>query len=631
MNTICRIWIGILLMVALNFGAEWSEPILPLEQVKAGMTGTGLTVYSGTAVESFDFQVLGILENLYPRFDVILVRLQGEQAEKSGVASGMSGSPMYIDGRLIGALAMRFGQFMKEPIGAVMPIESMLQLLEYQELPRQRVGAGSGWLQPYLRTVLCGAETGFWAEVVQRLAGSAVTGSSAFQPIPVPLVFSGVQADVISEFHPLFQRLGFHVMAGGATARGNGTSSISLQPGSAVAQLFVDGDISISAIGTVTGVHDGRVLAFGHQIFNLGPIRLPLAHATILATMPSLMGSSKMALTSETVGSFCQDRLSGAVGTLGVYPELIPVELLVRHGDAPDQLFKFSMADDQALNNVTPFFLRIALYQALIAARLASEPVTTRFTAEFQLANGERLELEELYSTVQEIGMLETGSDVANASDLVAGVLGVILVNDFESPQIKHVKLRAESCPGEQLLHLKAVRQNRKEIAPGDTLCLWMTLQKRREKEEVLQQLIPIPERIDSDELQIIVSSGSALTRYEVQTTPQKFQPYDWDHLLSIVRNRRRNDRLYIQVRVKDSGLYLQGEELTALPLSILEIMDSPAETGIARKTANRVLCEYEIATDSQVHGAKQLQVRIERPTRASQSASEAKKTAIVY
>jgi hypothetical protein len=158
-----------------------------------------------------------------------------------------------------------------------------------------------------------------------------------------------------------------------------------------------------------------------------------------------------------------------------------------------------------------------------------------------------------------------------------------------------------------------------------------MTLQKRREKEEVLQQLIPIPERIDSDELQIIVSSGSALTRYEVQTTPQKFQPYDWDHLLSIVRNRRRNDRLYIQVRVKDSGLYLQGEELTALPLSILEIMDSPAETGIARKTANRVLCEYEIATDSQVHGAKQLQVRIERPTRASQSASEAKKTAIVY
>ncbi|MBN1542576.1 hypothetical protein JW992_10560 [candidate division KSB1 bacterium] len=632
MNRFRYLGISLILFFAVAGAAEWSEPILPLSEVEPGMSGHGLTVYSGTAIESFDFEVIDILENLYPRFDVILVRLLGDEADKSGIVSGMSGSPMYVEGRLIGALAMRFGQFMKEPIGAVMPIETMLQLLDYRSfsvdsVPRERQ---SGWMQPYLHTVLCGAEPDFWSQVVRQSPLSKPASTAALQPIPLPLVFSGVQSEVVGSFQPLFQQLGFVAMAGG-TARATFDPEPPFQPGSAVAQLFVDGDVGISAVGTVTGVHENLLLAFGHQVFNLGPVRVPLAHARILATLPSLMGSSKMASTTAIAGVFSQDRLPGALGELDLLPRMIPVDLSMRHAGMAEKRYSFRMADDQALNNLTPLFLHIALFQAMVAARLASEPVTTRFTADFELENGMRLQLEDLFSTVQEFGMLETGSDVANASNLVASVLGVLMVNEFQTPAIKRVQLSAESSPGEQILRLKSVRQNRKTLTPGDTLSIWMTLQERRGRQIELHKAIPVPERIEADELRIIIGSGPALTRYEIQSSPQKFQPYDFDHLISLVRGRRRNDRLYVQVRVKDSGLYMRGEEMTALPPSILEIMDSQDQLAGQKKTADRVLAEYEIARQAQIRGARQLRVRIEQPGKAAQPLQNDKNNAIRF
>lgn len=616
---------GIIVILALAANAfpampfDVGAPILPLSEIRPGMKGIGKTVFIGHNIEDFGVEVIDKIENFYPQLDVILVRMTGEQAERAGIVSGMSGSPVYINDKLVGALAMRFGDFMKEPIGGIMPIEYMIQAAERENVRHLEVQqAFSSLLPKYIESAMCQVEDHFWSDLVTTSMHQPFKSTVAYlETIASPLVFSGFRANLIAQYQHIFTSFGFVPVTGGGTL-GTADSHERLLPGSAVAQVFIAGDLGIEATGTVTAVAGDKVLAFGHHIFNLGPIDLPLAGAKILTTLPSLMGSTKMAASTQVIGSFRQDRLSGVVGDLSIPPKMTPVRVTIASPADGAREFNFQVALNKPINNLIPFYLRIALIQALTSARLTGGMNSMNLNGTIELGNGKLVEFKDFFSSQQQLGFLATGSDAVAASDLVTGYMGALLINDFESPDIRRIDLNTTVQPGEKTAKIKTVSQDRFIAEPGEMITLNAILEDRNGKNQTITTNFRIPKLLDANQLTIFISSAGALTRYEMQANVQKFIPTNFEHLLEILKNRRQNNKLYFQVRVQDQGMLLSGQELQNLPPSVFKVMDSRLQSGATLRVAERILFEKAVATEYVITGAKRLTVRIDKPPKAA-------------
>lgn len=586
---------------------------MPVADIQPGMTGTGRTVFYGDEIEEFGVQVIDVMRNFYPKLDVILVRLSGATAEKAGIVSGMSGSPVYIDGKLVGALAYSFGQFMKEPIGGIMPIESMLQI-EEQEKVRGRV-RHSPQSQAFLEAVLAGADEAFWKNILNQPVARPSTAN--LTTITSPLVFSGFQPEVVGLYESYFTSQGFSpVLAGGA--RSAEDAEVLLRPGSAVSVVFLTGDLSIEATGTVTAVKDDKILAFGHQLFNFGPISLPMAGAKIYATLPSMMESSKMASAMDVVGTFLQDRLAGAFGDLSIQPSLIPVHLETESPFQTKTEFHFKVANDPAFNNLLPFYMRTALIQAAYTARLAGEQNTSHLTGAIHLSDGRSIQLDDLFTSRQTFGFLASGADFVSAMDLVTTVLGTVMIHDFNGPDVASIDIKLKTVPGRKYAMIESVWQDKTTVKPGEGVTLAIEVRDSEEKVRKITRVFQIPANVAAGRVTILVSSGSALSKYEVQVSRNKFVPQDFDHLLKIVSERRKTQNLYIQVRALDDGLIVNGQELNDVPPSVMNVMNTRSSGGVMSRQRDRVLYEEAVPMNDVITGAKQLSLSIESPPKAS-------------
>jgi hypothetical protein len=600
----------ILLFLAVPLCAdEWNLDVLPLSQVKAGMTGVGKTVFSGDRIEEFGVEVLDIVRNFYPQMDVILVRLSGPQVEHSGVVAGMSGSPVYINGKLMGALALRFGEFPKDPIGGVMPIEAMLQVANKDrnyELER-------GSLQfsgQFLHNALCGAGADFWPGMVARWQAQSVIAPNRIES---PLVFAGFSESLLSEVTPWVRSLGFQAVSGGSPTGADFKPGARLEPGAAVSQLFVGGDMAIDATGTVTAVQGNRVLAFGHHIFNLGPTRLPMASSRILTTLSSVMASSKMSSSLDIIGTLRQDRMAGVYGELGTPPPLIPVNISTESVTEGRRSFRLLLADDPVLNNLTPLFLRIAAFQCLVTSRLAASPSSVDLDGDVKLSDGTVVTFQDFFSSEQRLGFMGAGSEVADASDLIANVLGVLWVNDLNPPQVKEINVRAKLLAGERYARLRNVWQDRSEVRPGDSLQVHVILANHNGKEMMIRRRYQLPKNLTSRSVMVLIGSGSSLTMLDAQMNPEKYRPKEFADLLRILDHRRRNDRLYIQLRTSATGMIVAGEELSSLPPSVLRVMNHRSG-GEDRPIRDQILLEESQPMAMEISGLKRLMFRVIQP-----------------
>ena len=596
---------------------NWGVPIMEIKDVKAGMTGIGKTVFYGDKIEEFGVEVIDIVKNFYPKRDVILVRLTGQKAEYTGVVSGMSGSPVYIDGKLVGALAYRFGQFMKEPIGGVMPIGNMFEVASKENNRKLDEPVRTSLLPKYMDLTLANSDSDFWADLVSSFSYDIRQTTGVFSHIQSPLVFSGFNDRIMEQYSDIFASMGFVSVPGGGHSQVQELDSTEIKPGSAVAQVFIDGDYSIETTGTVTAVNNDMLLAFGHYVFNLGPINLPLARAHILATLPSMMGSNKMSISSNIIGTFRQDRMAGVYGDLSRKPAMIPIKLVQTSAADGQHEYNLSMASDPSLNNLMPFFLRIALIQSMTSARLAAGESTLLLNGKILMEDNRSLEFTDYFSSQKLLGFFMPGAEASGAGDLIAGIAGVLMVNDFNPPGIKKIDLSTKILPGERVAKIHTVRQDKTEIKPGESLRLNLRLKTTKGKELDFPRTFTIPERIDTDRLTIVVSSARSLTQYELRSNPDKFRPVNFDNLLSILEKRRKNNNVYIQIIARDNGMMIEGEEFTDLPPSVLTVMDSQRGDGANRRLRDRVIFEDIIPTEYVIQGAKQLHVRVIHPQKA--------------
>src|SRR4030081_2669947 len=301
-----------------------SPAIMPLDQIHEGMRGTALTVFQGTKPEAMDVEVLGVLRNINgAKGDIILVRLHGTKAEYTGVVAGMSGSPVYFDGKLAGALAFRIGEFSKEPIAGVTPIAEMLEINAMDRRPGSGTSNAETSVQTPTRTSGPGAEGSAIKDYVNYL-----------KPIEAPLVFSGFSQETMQRFGPQFARAGIVPVMGVGSVSGSKQPE-PLEPGSAISAILVRGDMDIAATCTVTYMDAQRLLACGHPLLQFGMVDLPMTKAEVLATLPSPLNAFKIVNATEPVGAFVQDRHTGILGEFGKQPEMIPVTLNI-HGGAAD-------------------------------------------------------------------------------------------------------------------------------------------------------------------------------------------------------------------------------------------------------------------------------------------------------
>ena len=601
-----------------SLASEWGAPTMPLEDIKAGMTGTARTVFYKDNIEEFGVEVIDVMHNFYPNLDIILVKLLGEEAEKNGVVSGMSGSPVYIDGKLIGALSYRFGQFMKEPIGGVMPIKYMMEI-EEKNKTRDIKSARQDYLPEYIEAALIGADETFWSTVMSVPEPLQSTNTN-LNIINSPLVFSGFQPEIVIQYDSYFKSMGFTTMVAGNAPATEDAST--LEPGSAVSVVFLTGDLAIEATGTVTAVGDNKLLAFGHQLFNFGPIALPMAGARVYTTLPSLMGSSKMSSATGVLGTFLQDRMAGAFGDLTVSPKMIPIRFRMQSPFHETTEFDFELANDPAFNNMLPFYMRTALIQAAYSARLAGEQNSSHLTGAIHLTDGRSLELDDLFSSEQNFGFLAAGADAVSAADLVTSLMGNILVNDFTGPTVESVEMNLKTIPGYNYAIIESVWQDKTRVKPGEDITLSIQLRDEEGNRSKINRTIPIPKNISGRRVSVFVSSGSALTRYEVQLGRDKFVPDDFDDIVRILSERRKTQNLYIQVRALDNGLIVDGQEMLDVPPSIMNAMRTRSSGGVVKQLRDRPVHEEHVRMDNVIVGAKRLILTIETPQNATTSSA---------
>ncbi len=323
--------------------------IMPLKDVRAGMHGTGKTVFSGDKIEDFQVEILGVLENTGPKESLILGRLSGGPLEHTGVLQGMSGSPVYIDGKLIGAVAMAF-PYAKDPIAGIRPIEEMLRVDSAP--PPQRTAS----LFP--ASLAAPAATGF--------------GDTRMTDVSTPLSLSGFTASAVEQFSPQLRKLGLEprqgISTGGAPENRMGNPA-RLQPGSMISVELMTGDMSVGADGTITAIDGNKVYAFGHRFLAVGPTDLPFTRSEVIALLANINTSFKISSGHELMGVISQDRDTAIEGSLGTRAQLVPLDISVTRDTKRVENYHMQMVNDRFL---TPYLMQMALFSAIDATERAT-------------------------------------------------------------------------------------------------------------------------------------------------------------------------------------------------------------------------------------------------------------------
>jgi len=536
--------------------AQTSKPVetIPVSEIHAGMKGVAYTVFQGTKPESMGVEVLGVLRNANgPKGDVILVRLSGEKAEYTGVVAGMSGSPVYLNGKLAGALAFRIGEFSKEPIAGVTPIAEMLEINAMDR------SSGSST-----------RNTGAAVQIPTQTSGPGAEGSAArsyanyLKPIEAPLVFSGFSQETLQRFGPQFAKEGIvPVMGVGSVSASKQPEP--LEPGSAISAILVRGDMDIAATCTVTYMDAQHLLACGHPLLQFGMVDLPMTKAEVLATLPSPLNAFKIVNATEPVGAFVQDRHTGIMGVFGQRPEMIPVTLNIHSGAASKQ-FHYEVLNNA---NLSPVAMMATVFNALHGVNEYGEDTTYRMNGRISVSG---------YPDVTVQNMFAPSDGGQPAAVMAALALGErfsgIYDNPYNLPGIRGVQLDFDLVRERRWARLEGARTDLIEARPGDEITIEAVLRPYR-GEVVLQQIpIHIPTSTSKGPLRILVSDGDTLDRIR-RTSPLLGRKMDLASTIALLNKQHVNNRVYVSLLEADPEAMIADKVMPTLPLSIMNVMDS--------------------------------------------------------
>ncbi|MCC7031741.1 MAG: hypothetical protein IT179_02790 [Acidobacteria bacterium] len=582
---------------------------MPIDEIRPGMVGTGRTVFSGSTLEDFQVHILGVLRNVIaPNRDLILARLDGGPLAKTGVIAGMSGSPVYVEGRLIGAVSYALGQFATEPIAGITPIAEMTDATT--------MGTPRPATRPVALTWPPTPDELFevWARDLgrsrpgARLATTPVAGlpnlsGAVLRPIAVPLMASGLEPGVLDPLAGAFSAGGFLPVAGQAppvTSGGAGPARTTLAPGDAVGVSLLSGDFELGATGTVTHVEGDRVYAFGHPLYNLGPTEFPMTTAEVHVVLPSLMQSSKLASFGRVIGTLQQDRATAIAGRLGAGPALIPMTVALNSDRLGARTFNVGVVRDTTF---TPLLAYLAVANVLTAYERATGPAsfTIRGTASIR-SHGE-LDFEDIFTGDQPVG---------TAAAYIAGPLTQLFKNTSEPVDVERIALTIDASEEARTARIDRVWLDTTRPRAGGTATLSVAL--RGPKGEEILQRVPIGFPANaSGSIQLLVADGaraSAEDRRDVRGAELQ-RPSE---IIRTFNRSRRANRLYVRVSTSERGAVVSGEPMSGLPPSVLGVLESGRSTGSVSTMRSALRGEWEVPLDFAVTGSRQLSLSLDQP-----------------
>jgi hypothetical protein len=535
-----------------------SAEVIPVDQIRPGMQGCAYTVFTGDQAEKFDLEVLGVMPNfLGPKQSIILVQLKGPKVEHTGVVAGMSGSPVYIEGKLAGALSLKLGIFTKEPIAGVTPIQDVLH-------PDAQAGLSSMAAQQY-------------ALPSDALARNTLPGGTSLQPIETPLVFSGFQPAVLQQFAGELQGYGFVAAQGGTAAPQPDDGK--LTAGAMAGMVFVSGDASINSACTVTAVQGDRVFLCGHPLMNLGDIAMPMARSHVVLTLSSDLASTKVVNMGGTIGTITSDHLTAVTGKLGPAPTMIPLDLTVV-SQLGEKKLHFDMVNNPKL---TPLLVALTTFNGLTQNTVYNEGTTLHLTGEIALNGHAPVQLDSTFAPNDT--MMPAGMPIAA---LVQGDFSRLFSNNFEVPTVKHISLRVESLPGRKSYTIESAWLEKGEAMPGEDLKVRVLVRPYRGEAKIEETTVHVPDQIArGTNLRVLVSDSEWMNRsargMNLAMLPGSTSgPVGLDQLIALMNRDRRNDRLYVGLFVPAPTMVWEDKELPNVPLSQISVIDGrPAPTSV--------------------------------------------------
>jgi hypothetical protein len=563
-----------------------------LKDIRPGMHGVGRTVFSGNRIDDFQVEILGVLENIGPKESLILARLSGGPLEHTGVMQGMSGSPVYIDGRLVGAVAMAF-PFSKDPIAAIRPIEDMVR-----DTPTTKAASA-----PSPRPAIALAEHDL-TRPFSRPA-SIASGEARMVDIATPISFGGFSQSTIDAFAPQLRAIGLEplqaIAGGGKPDPGMGNPA-DLKPGSMISMQLMSGDLSMGADCTVTYIDGPHVYACGHRFLDVGPTALPFARAEVIALMPNLNTSFKLSAPKEWMGTIDQDLNTAVAGELGKRASLAPVSVGVWRGSKPIENYELQMVNDPLLS---PLLLQMAVYSAIDATERTVGASSVRVTGQVEFQNAPApIRLDNIFSA-------DNGS--ALQVSLAASVpLAYIMQSGFDTLRLKKVDLRIEAFDQKKQLEIDGLSLSRREVRPGEKVELLVSLMGENGVETTRKVDYDVPIGAEPGPLYFTVADANTtnLTDFRAVLTSTPHTPAQ---LITTVNSLHPNNKAYVRVWRADPSFQLEGAEMPDPPASVALIL-SGSQSSIAgiTQTRNAKIGEMVIdGGDVVISGVKTIQVEV--------------------
>jgi hypothetical protein len=566
--------------------------IFPLSEVHRGLQATAWTVFTGTVPEPMQVEILGVLRGgRGPGHDMILAQLHGAKPEYTGVVAGMSGSPVYVGNKLLGSLSYRIGQFSKDPIAGITPIE---QMLEVRDLPSDAVDLASA---DHAHLALSSSES--------PLTPSPTT----FQAMETPLVMNGFRPEAIRLWQEKMKGTGLDVVAAGGSGSSvkssegfSASAAASVVPGSAVSVQLIRGDLEIAATCTVTYVDPKRLLACGHPILQAGPISMPMTTAEVVATLASPLDAFKIINTGESIGAFTQDRDSAIAGTFGAKAHMIPMHMSV-HGEGKTRELNIEVVD---LPSLTPQAMLVGLYQCLLESNQTTMDTSYHLTGKIEM---------DRYPSAP-LDVWASGGD-ALPSSLQAAMQTFerfirIYGNDAREGTIRSIDLNIEAIPRRVAVMLESARIVSSNIVhSGDTVMVEATIQPWHQAERNVRIPVKLPARLQPGTLRLLVSDGPTLDRTLDQP---RFVPHspDMESALAQAGSIHAADRLYVSLLVPETQAGIEGRTLTSLPISMANALEPLRMGPDVTLNGESAVVAANAPADGMLSGFAVLNLRIE-------------------
>jgi hypothetical protein len=544
--------------------------LFAITDIRPGLKGIGKTVFSGTTVEDFQVEILGVLENAGPKQSIILARLSGGPLERTGVMQGMSGSPVYIDGKLVGAVAMAF-PFSKEPIAGIRPIAEML------------AGGGTGL-----------------PRAAPARARAKMDGSDLID-LATPLSFNGFTNSTLDAFSTQLRDLGLEPRQGLSAGRQptEQRHAQPLEPGSMISVQLITGDMSVGADGTVTYIDGNRVYAFGHRFLSVGPTEVPFTRASVLALLPNVSTSFKISASGDWLGAITSDRNAAVAGEIGRHPRMAPVSIAVTGGSKPLQ-YKMEMAQDRLLS---PMLLQMMIYSALDATErtLGSGAIRIRGQVEFE-GQPQPLRFDTMHSGDFNVP-LQTALSTAMP-------LGYALQNSVDELRVRKVDIALESFTVKKQASIENAWLSRREARPGERVDIIVEVAGDAGSRTKHKVSYDIPIGSPTGTLYFTVGDGATVNAAE-QRYLGLGQPQPAVELIAFLNSLRANTKGYVRVWRNEPGFQIEGKDLPDPPPSVGMIL-SRTQTGTSLVPRTSTISEMTFATgDLAVTGSKTLQLEV--------------------